>query len=67
VKRHATLSLFVPVVLAVADDGRVSAEPRPFNTSGDFASVATTDGFVEIEPGVGEVAAGTAVALWRWS
>jgi len=67
VKRQAKLSLFVPVNLAVADDGRLLAEPRPFNTSGDFASVATTDGFVEIAPGAGEAAAGAAVSLWRWS
>ncbi len=67
VKRHAKLTLFVPVVLAVADDGRLLAEPRPFNTSGDFASVATTDGFVEIEPGAGDAVAGFAAPLWRWS
>jgi molybdopterin molybdotransferase len=67
VARHAKLTLFVPVVLAVGADGRLRAMPRPFNTSGDFASVATTDGFVEIEPGTGDVAAETAVPLWRWS
>jgi molybdopterin molybdotransferase len=67
VARQGKLSRFVPVVLAVGEDGGLLATPRPFNTSGDFASVATTDGFVEIESGAGEVAAGTAVPLWRWS
>jgi molybdopterin molybdotransferase len=67
VQRHPKLTLFMPVVLVVADDGRLMAEPRPFNTSGDFASVAATDGFVEIAPGEGEAEAGAAVPLWRWS
>lgn len=66
VRRNPRLSLFVPVLLRVADDGRWLAEPRPFNTSGDFASVATTDGFVEIEPGTGELATGAVVPLRRW-
>jgi molybdopterin molybdotransferase len=66
IARHAKLSLFVPVVLSAADDGRLVATPRSFNTSGDFASVATTDGFVEIDAGAGEISAGLAVPLWRW-
>lgn len=66
VKAHPKLSLFLPVVLGVADDGRLRAEPRPFNTSGDFASVAATDGFVEIEAGEQAVAPGTPLPLIRW-
>ena len=38
--------------------------PRVINTSGDFSSLAGTDGIVELEPGVRQ--AGTAVPLYRW-
>jgi molybdopterin molybdotransferase len=42
------LTYFLPVRLAQDDDGGAWAEPRPTNTSGDFASLAGTDGFVEL-------------------
>jgi len=66
VRAHPNLSLFVPVVLQVADDGRLLAEPRPFNTSGDFASVATTDGFVDVAAGADATGAGVSLPLIRW-
>jgi molybdopterin molybdotransferase len=42
------------------------AEPRPTNTSGDFAALAGTDGFVELPAAGAPYAAGTAVRLFRW-
>lgn len=65
---HSALTRFVPVTLAAAESGGLLATPRPFNTSGDFAAVAATDGFVEIAPGKmdSNLAAGAVVPLWRW-
>jgi len=63
---HPDLTLFVPVCLSAGDDGRLAAQPNPFNTSGDFASVARTDGFVEIPPGAATLEAGAVVPLFRW-
>lgn len=60
------LSYFVPVILSWDDAGRESADPRPTNTSGDFASLAATDGFMELPPGRGRHAAGTLGRIYRW-
>jgi molybdopterin molybdotransferase len=60
------LSYFVPVVLHWNDAGATLAEPRPTNTSGDFATLATTDGFIELEPGSKSRPAGTAGRIYRW-
>jgi molybdopterin molybdotransferase len=66
VSGHGKLSKFVPVRLSPGDDGTIQAEPVTFNTSGDFSSVAATDGFVEIDPVQGETAAGSVLPLFRW-
>lgn len=66
VQAHPKLALFVPVELQVADDGRLRAEPRPFNTSGDFAAVATTDGFVEVGAGAEATGPDVSLPLFRW-
>jgi molybdopterin molybdotransferase len=66
VSGHGKLSKFVPVRLSPGDDGTIQAEPVNFNTSGDFSSVADTDGFVEIDPVQGETAAGSVLPLIRW-
>jgi molybdopterin biosynthesis enzyme len=60
------LSYFVPVVLRWNDAGATLAEPRPTNTSGDFATLATTDGFIELKPRQNTRAAGTAGRIYRW-
>jgi molybdopterin molybdotransferase len=60
------LTYFLPVELAWSADGNTLATPRPTNTSGDFAALAGTDGFVELAPKRGEHAAGTVVRLFRW-
>ncbi len=66
VSMPARLAYFVPVVLASRDDGVLLAEPRPTNTSGDFITLAGTDGFVELPRGPASYPPGTAVKLFRW-
>lgn len=60
------MSYFVPVILAWDEHGQVLAEPRPTNTSGDFASLAATDGFIELAAGDGRYPAGTPGRVIRW-
>ncbi|MGD8340632.1 MAG: molybdopterin molybdotransferase MoeA [Gammaproteobacteria bacterium] len=60
------LTYFVPVVLGWSDDGVELAEPRPTNTSGDFASLAATDGFIELASGSAVHPAGTIGRIFRW-
>jgi molybdopterin molybdotransferase len=60
------LSFFLPVAVGYDEQGRVLAEPRPTGGSGDFISLAGTDGFVELPPGPATHAAGLAVPFYRW-
>lgn len=66
VKSRETLTLFVPVVLERGADGMLAGRPKPFNTSGDFVSIAGTHGFVEIAPGKTGLAAGAPAPFTRW-
>jgi molybdopterin molybdotransferase len=60
------LTWFLPVKLRWSDEGEALAEPRPTNTSGDFVSLAGTDGFVELPKGRSLHRAGTVAPLFRW-
>ncbi len=60
------LTYFVAVKLVESRDGLLRAEPRPTNTSGDFVTLAGTDGIVELPAGPQTYAAGTVVRLYRW-
>ncbi len=62
----ADLTYFLPVVITWTDAGIGMAEPRPTNTSGDFVSLAGTDGFVQLPRGQKFYPKGTAVRLFRW-
>ena len=64
---HPSLTAFVPVKLAPHDGLERRAVPVAANTSGDFASLAGTDGFVELPAGGGEFPAGAAVRFWPWA
>ncbi|MGI9261849.1 MAG: molybdopterin molybdotransferase MoeA [Woeseiaceae bacterium] len=64
---NAKLTCFQPVTLASEDDGMVNATPVKTNTSGDFASLSATDGYVELAQEESEFAAGTVVPLHRWN
>jgi molybdopterin molybdotransferase len=61
------LTCFFPVRLESTATGAVSATPVPTNTSGDFAALAGTQGYVELDREVSLFAAGTAVPLHRWN
>ena len=60
------LTCFMPVRLASAIDGKQLALPVHSNTSGDFASLSGTDGYVELDIGTTKFPAGTGVPLHRW-
>ena len=60
------LTCFLPVKLGYDRQGRTLAEPRPTGGSGDFISLAGTDGFVELPRGPATHAAGLAVPFYRW-
>ena len=60
------LTCFLPVRIAASGDGRAVATPVPTNTSGDFASLTGTDGYIELEKEKSRFAKGLAVPLHRW-
>ena len=62
----AALTCFMPVRLLSNAAGQVLALPVPTNTSGDFASLAGTDGYVELALGQTDFPAGSVVPLHRW-
>ncbi|MFA6288552.1 MAG: molybdopterin molybdotransferase MoeA [Opitutaceae bacterium] len=67
VRVPSPLAWLLPVTLSSSPDGRRTAAPMPFNTSGDFAGLIGTDGFVELPPGPAEFPAGTAARFYRWA
>jgi len=60
------LTYFLPVSIEHDDWGRPWANPRPTNGSGDFLSLAGTDGFVELPPGPNTYAKGFVTRVYRW-
>jgi molybdopterin molybdotransferase len=62
----APLSCFLPVSLRYDPDGTHRAEPRPTGGSGDFISLAGTDGFVELPPGPAIHPAGLGLPFLHW-
>jgi molybdopterin molybdotransferase len=60
------LTYFLPVRVEIDDWGRAWANPAPTNGSGDFTSLAGTDGFVELPPGPNTYAKGFVTRLYRW-
>jgi len=65
VLQHA-LTYFLPVHVEHDDWGRPWASPRPPNGSGDFLSLAGTDGFVELPPGPNTYPKGFVTSMYRW-
>lgn len=63
---HAPLTYFLPVSIEHDDWGRSWANPRPTNGSGDFLSLAGTDGFVELPPGPNTYPKGFVSSIYRW-
>jgi len=62
----AELTHFLPVKLSCSPAGAALATPCPTNTSGDFAALAGTDGFVELPARRSEYPAGATARLFRW-
>ena len=60
------LARLMPVELIDQGDGTQLARPLPTNTSGDFAGLVGTDGFVELPADQSEFPAGTVANYWSW-
>ena len=60
------MTYFLPVQIAHDDWGRPWAAPRQPNGSGDFLSLAGTDGFVELPPGPNTYPRGFLTSVHRW-
>ncbi len=60
------LAYFLPVRLESDDQGKTVARPDPINTSGDFAGLIGTDGFVELPAGQEEFPAGYTAVFRPW-
>lgn len=60
------LTCFLPVKLASSVGGQILAMPVQTNTSGDFAALSGTAGYVELALETTTFPAGTGVQLHRW-
>ena len=60
------LTYFLPVTIEHDEWGRSWAMPKAPNGSGDFLSLAGTDGFVELPPGPNTYAKGFVTSVYRW-
>lgn len=66
VRVDTELASFLPVNIATDGGGGARAKPRPTNGSGDFTSLAGTQGFVELPAGPRVFARGHVARLYRW-
>jgi molybdopterin molybdotransferase len=60
------LAYLLPARLCSGGNGELLATPDPSNTSGDFAGLVGTDGFVELPAEPNEFPAGTIAAFRPW-
>jgi len=63
---ESNLTCFMPVRLCLNADSDLRAMPRPTNTSGDFVSLARTDGFVELCRERNDFDTGEPVSFYQW-
>jgi len=63
---ESSLTYFLPVAIEHDDWGRLWAHPRATRGSGDFLSLAATDGFVELPPGPNTFPKGFVASVYRW-
>ncbi len=61
------LAYLLPVKLSSGPRAERLATPDPSNTSGDFAGLLGSDGFVELPAGGSEFPAGTVVGFRPWA
>ncbi len=66
VRFEPDLTCFLPVKLRSTDDAALLAAPGTPNTSGDFASLAGSDGFVELPRGRDVFPTGFVARYWPW-
>ena len=66
IEASPTLTLFTPVTLSSSERATLLASPHLTNTSGDFVTLASTDGFIELAAKRGSYPAGTVARLFRW-
>lgn len=66
-RTHASLTCFIPVALTYDEQGRAMAQPVPSATSGDFASLARTDGIIELPPRTDPHPVGHVAPFLSWS
>jgi molybdopterin molybdotransferase len=66
IEASPALTLFTPVTLSSSERATLLAAPHPTNTSGDFVTLAGTDGFVELAAKRGAHPAGAVARLFRW-
>jgi molybdopterin molybdotransferase len=66
VEASPTLTLFIPVRLSSSEHATLLATPHPTNTSGDFVTLAGTDGFIELAAKRGVHGVGKVARLFRW-
>jgi molybdopterin molybdotransferase len=62
----SNLTCFMPVQIDITRDGDRLAMPKPTNTSGDFVSLAATDGFVELSRDRNDFNVGDPVVFYQW-
>ena len=62
----AKFTWFVPVTLHTNREGQLTANPRMINTSGDFSTLAATDGIAEIGSSDADRSQGAVVQVFRW-
>ena len=63
---QSPLTYFLPISIQHDEWGRAWADPRPPNGSGDFLSLAGTEGFVELPPGPNTYPKGFVTSVYRW-
>jgi molybdopterin molybdotransferase len=61
------LACLLPVRISSGPRAELLATPGAVGTSGDFAGLVDTDGFVELAAGTGDFAAGTVAPFWSWT
>ena len=66
IEASPTLTIFIPVTVSSSSRATLQATPHPTNTSGDFVTLAGTDGFVELAAKQGWHPAGSVARLFRW-
>lgn len=66
VQFNPPLAYLLPVQLIDDGKGGPTARPNPTNSSGDFAGLVDTDGFIELPADKKEFPAGTVANYWPW-